>query len=83
MKVLDAILKRIFPTPGSRTGKQDLDDTALAARARFYRGAQVRVSRALGVSEAHVSLVTRGLRRSPRVEAALAEEVRRIQKEAA
>jgi hypothetical protein len=57
--------------------------TALAARARFYRGVQVKVARALGVSEGHVSLVCRGIRQSRRVEAALAEEVRRIQKEAA
>jgi len=54
-----------------------------AARARLYRGVQVAVARYLGVSQGHVSLVVRGLRKSGRVAAALAEAVRRIEQEAA
>ncbi|MGO9641444.1 MAG: hypothetical protein ACLP1Y_09090 [Candidatus Acidiferrales bacterium] len=57
--------------------------TTLVARARFYRGVQARVARALKISQAHVCLVVKGARRSRRVEAALAEEVRRIQREMA
>jgi hypothetical protein len=57
--------------------------TSLIARARFYRGIQVSVARELQLSEAHVSLVRAGKRRSRRVEAALAAAVLRLQKEAA
>lgn len=63
--------------------RKNLNTVELARRARIYRGIQVAVARDLGVSEGHVSLVVRGLRRSRRVEAALAEAVLRIQKEAA
>jgi len=59
------------------------DITRLARRARIYRGLQIAVASSLGLSRAHVSLVCRGLRTSRRVEKALAEAVRRIQKEAA
>lgn len=55
----------------------------LARRARIYRGIQVAVARALGVTEGHVSLVVRGLRSSSRVEEALAAAVRRLESEAA
>jgi len=56
--------------------------TALARRARIYRGIQAQVASSLGLSRAHVSLVCRGLRRSRRVEAALAQAVLRIQRAA-
>lgn len=59
------------------------DTTRLARRAFIYRGVQAQVAANLEVSRAHVSLVCRGLRQSRRVERALAEAVRRIQKEAA
>jgi hypothetical protein len=55
----------------------------LARMAEKYRGVQIRVAESLGLSRAHVSLVCRGLRTSRRVEEALANAVRRIQKEAA
>jgi len=60
-----------------------LSTTRLARRARIYRGVQAAVASELGLSRAHVSLVCRGLRRSRKVEAALASAVVRIQKEAA
>jgi len=63
--------------------RKNLTITRLARSARFYRGIQAAVARALGVTEGHVSLVVRGLRTSTRVEKALAEAVLRIQKEAA
>ena len=47
----------------------------LVRRARLYHGLAARVSRLLGVTPPHVSQVISGLRRSNRVEDALAQEV--------
>jgi transcriptional regulator with XRE-family HTH domain len=48
-------------------------------RYRLYRGLYARVARQLGVDRSYVSRVARGERRSPRVEAALKTELRRIE----
>jgi transcriptional regulator with XRE-family HTH domain len=48
-------------------------------RYRLYRGLYARVARQLGVDRSYVSRVARGERRSPRVEAALKNELRRIE----
>lgn len=46
------------------------------------RGLQRRVARRLGVSASHVSRVIAGERRSARVEAAVAEELRALRRQA-
>ena len=56
------------------------DSMKLVRRARLYHGLAARVSRLLGVSSAHVSQVISGIRRSSRVEDALAKEVSRIER---
>jgi transcriptional regulator with XRE-family HTH domain len=48
-------------------------------RYRLYRGLYARVARQLGVDRSYVSRVARGERRSPRIEAALKTELRRIE----
>ena len=48
-------------------------------RYRLYRGLYARVARRLGVDRSYVSRVARGERRSQRVEAALRNELRRIE----
>ncbi len=48
-------------------------------RYRLYRGLYSRVARQLAVDRSYVSRVARGERRSPRVEAALKNELRRIE----
>jgi hypothetical protein len=55
--------------------------TRLARRAVIYRGLQAQVAAELGLSRVHVSNVCRGLRRSRRVEKALAQAVLRIQRQ--
>lgn len=52
----------------------------LARRAKLYWGIAALVAKTLGVSQPHVSMVIHGKRRSPRVEAALAREVRIIER---
>ncbi len=49
-------------------------------RYRLYRGLYARVARQLGVDRSYVSRVARGERRSPRIEAALKTELRRIER---
>jgi transcriptional regulator with XRE-family HTH domain len=49
-------------------------------RYRLYRGLYARVARQLGVDRSYVSRVARGERRSPRIEAALNSELRRIER---
>jgi transcriptional regulator with XRE-family HTH domain len=49
-------------------------------RYRLYRGLYARVARQLGVDRSYVSRVARGERRSPRVEAGLKAELRRIER---
>ncbi len=53
-------------------------DSALK-RYSLYRGLYSRVARQLGVDRSYVSRVARGERRSPRIEAALKAELRRIE----
>ncbi|MGZ4813586.1 MAG: helix-turn-helix domain-containing protein [Terriglobales bacterium] len=53
-------------------------DSALK-RYRLYRRLYARVARQLGVDRSYVSRVARGERRSPRIEAALKNELRRIE----
>jgi len=48
-------------------------------RYRLYHGLYSRVARQLAVDRSYVSRVARGERRSPRVEAALRNELRRIE----
>jgi transcriptional regulator with XRE-family HTH domain len=48
-------------------------------RYRLYRGLYSRVARRLAVDRSYVSRIARGERRSPRVEAALKNELRRIE----
>jgi transcriptional regulator with XRE-family HTH domain len=48
-------------------------------RYRLYRGLYARVARQLGVDRSYVSRVARGERRSPPIEAALKNELRRIE----
>jgi len=49
-------------------------------RYQLYRGLYARVARRLGVDRSYVSRVARGERTSPEVEAALAAELRRIER---
>ncbi len=48
-------------------------------RYRLYRGLYTRVARQLGFDRSYVSRVARGERRSPKIEAALKTELRRIE----
>ncbi len=50
------------------------------ARYRLYRGLYARVARRLGVDRSYVSRVARGERTSLKVEAALAAELKRIER---
>lgn len=50
------------------------------ARYRLYRGLYARVARQLQVDRSYVSRVARGERRSPRVEAALRAELKKIER---
>lgn len=49
-------------------------------RYRLYRGLYARVARRLGVDRSYVSRVARGQRTSPKVEAALDAELKRIER---
>jgi len=49
-------------------------------RYQLYRGLYSRVARKLGVDRSYVSRVARGERSSPEIEAALAAEVKRIER---
>ncbi len=49
-------------------------------RYHLYRGLYARVARKLGVDRSYVSRVARGERQSPEVEAALAAELKRIER---
>ena len=49
-------------------------------RYRLYHGLYSRVARKLGVDRSYVSRVARGERRSPRIEAALEAEIKRIER---
>lgn len=82
MKPAFAFLAAFFSTlAGNKSGAPQ--PLARFHRARLYRRVQVAVARELGVSEGHVSFVARGIRRSARVEAALAEAVARLERQAA
>ena len=49
-------------------------------RYQLYRGLYSRVARKLGVDRSYVSRVARGERRSKEIEAALAQELKRIER---
>jgi hypothetical protein len=50
------------------------------ARHALYRGIYTRVAKQLGIDRSYVSRVANGQRRSPKVEAALEKEIKRIEK---
>jgi len=52
----------------------------LLLRHVLYRGIYSRVARELGIDRSYVSRVASGERRSPKVEAALRKEIKRIEK---
>lgn len=60
-------------------GKAAQGATALVKHVH-YRGIYSRVARQLGIDRSYVSRVASGERRSPKVEAALLKEIRRIEK---
>jgi transcriptional regulator with XRE-family HTH domain len=58
---------------------RNLGKNSALRRYRLYHGLYSRVARQLAVDRSYVSRVARGERRSPRVEAALRNELRRIE----
>jgi transcriptional regulator with XRE-family HTH domain len=61
--------------------KKDTSRDRDIKRYQSYRGLYSRIARELGVDRSLVSRVARGERRSPRVEAALRSELKRLHRE--
>jgi predicted XRE-type DNA-binding protein len=65
---------------GIKVSPQTNTDKLLLARHSLYRGLQARVAARLGVNKSVVSRVSRGKKKSKRIEKALLSEARRIER---
>ena len=57
--------------------------TDISLKCELYRGLHTRIARRLGLSRSFVWRVANGVRSSPQVQAAIAKELARIQRQAA